>query len=329
MATDPLLRKTLEVFPTFEAAKLSLTPLEKGGSGRKFYRLQAPEHAPIIVAAYTDDRAENARYVGIAEFLKQAGVNVPSVYHHDIAERIIWMQDVGQEDLWTYRQHTWEERQPLYQRALEQAFLLHTRASQAHPHSHIALEPDFDSALYAWEQNYFLEHAVGGLLGNPESVCNALRKAPGFSALQEKLARLPRALVHRDFQSQNIMLSEGNCWLIDFQGLRYGLPQYDIASLLCDPYVTFKPSERAMLLDFYKDLYARHAEPLPENFDEVFWQCAAQRLMQALGAYGNLGLRQGKPQFLSHAPAAWQLLKETVAKVPELDHLTSILPSNP
>jgi hypothetical protein len=37
-----------------------------------------------------------------------------------------------------------------------------------------------------------------------------------------------------------------------------------------------------------------------DQFTDYFWEGAAQRLMQALGAYGFLGLKKNKPEFLKH-----------------------------
>jgi aminoglycoside/choline kinase family phosphotransferase len=63
------------------------------------------------------------------------------------------------------------------------------------------------------------------------------RKHFAFVNLAKRLASYRRVLVHRDFQSQNIIVWNEQAYLIDFQGVRPGLPQYDLASLLFDPYV--------------------------------------------------------------------------------------------
>ena len=83
--------------------------------------------------------------------------------------------------------------------------------------------------------------------------------------------------------------------MIDYQGLRQGRPEYDLASLLYDPYVTLSDAERAELRDYSFGLRAGsdcHARLLA--------MCACQRLMQALGAYGKLGIGDNKPSFLRH-----------------------------
>jgi aminoglycoside/choline kinase family phosphotransferase len=47
--------------------------------------------------------------------------------------------------------------------------------------------------------------------------------------------------------------------------------------------------------------------------------------MQALGAFGNLGLKQGKTAFLRHVPAALMNLQEAVAMQPELAEFGAVL----
>jgi hypothetical protein len=136
------------------------------------------------------------------------------------------------------------------------------------------------------------------------------------------LLETPPALVHRDLQSQNVMIRAGEPVLIDFQGMRPGSPFYDLGSLLYDPYVSFPEGGRDELLNFYYGIsrfpYSREA------FRELFLLASAQRLMQALGAYGFLGLKRGKPHFLAHIPPALDNLLAVTAETGCLPHLHAL-----
>ena len=99
--------------------------------------------------------------------------------------------------------------------------------------------------------------------------------------------------------------------MIDYQGVREGRPEYDLASLLYDPYVNLSPEERAGLLDYYQKL--RRGTDGAEVTEEVVAMAACQRLMQALGAYGKLGAGDGKTAFLRHIPAAVANLRAVLA----------------
>jgi N-acetylmuramate 1-kinase len=127
-----------------------------------------------------------------------------------------------------------------------------------------------------------------------------------LDALARRLLETPRLLVHRDLQSQNVMVRKGAPVLIDFQGMRLGSLFYDLGSLLYDPYVEFRDEERTVLLRTYYDL-TRPAQNWDE-FEALFHLASAQRLMQALGAYGFLGRQQGKSHFFIHIPPALERL---------------------
>jgi aminoglycoside/choline kinase family phosphotransferase len=132
-----------------------------------------------------------------------------------------------------------------------------------------------------------------------------------------------------DFQSQNIVIKDEKACFIDFQGMRPGLVQYDLASLLYDPYVPLMAAERAELLDYYLDGWSDLGGEIPANFSEIYDLCAMQRLMQALGAYGFLGLVKERPHFLEHIPAALGSLQAVVARVSGLDSLSEFLGALP
>ena len=114
--------------------------------------------------------------------------------------------------------------------------------------------------------------------------------------------------------------------LIDYQGVRPGLPEYDLASLLLDPYVNLSFEERQELLQHYRDFRADDAE---WDWDSLLYaKCAVQRLMQALGAYGYLGEVLGKREFLQHIPVAVARLRDTISKAHILPDLVAVLNLN-
>ncbi|MCX7713018.1 MAG: phosphotransferase [Chthoniobacterales bacterium] len=299
-------------------------PLEKGGSGRLFYRLRFGELSVVFVK-YNDHREENRHYVEIARFLAHCGVSVPKIYFHDEAEGMIWMQDLGDADLWSFRRDDWEVRSELYGSALRQVARLHGRGVRELSRFSVTLQRQFDETLYLWEQDYFFEHGARGVLGLGEEEIRALSALPALRRLAERLAELPRCLIHRDFQSQNVLIYEGTAWLIDFQGMRFGLPQYDVASLIYDPYVELTERERAELVRVYLSAAEEEGYEPPGDFGEVLLGCAAQRLMQALGAYGFLGLRCGYTRFLRYVPAARRSLCEVLSRIEGLEPAISIL----
>ena len=312
-------------FPELDGAKLEIEPLEKGGSDRKFYRIHSDGKRPIIFVQYGRQRDENKHYVEIGEFLSSAGVRVPRMYHHESSQGRIWMEDLGATDLWTFRNEPWQRRRPLYESTLEEVARLHNAMARlsSHPKA-LSLQPGFDERLYVWEQEYFFAHCLQGHFGvGEESIARCKAK---LLAIAQELSSIPRMLVHRDFQSQNVVILNEKPCLIDFQGMRAGLPQYDLASLLLDPYVNLSIDEQQHLLEFYRRIASDHPSiSNPHAFTRIYDLCAAQRLMQALGAYGFLGHQRQRDDFLVHIPVAMPRLLSVLARIPELAQLATII----
>jgi len=117
----------------------------------------------------------------------------------------------------------------------------------------------------------------------------------------------------------------GQAHLIDFQGMRPGLAQYDLASLFFDPYVDLPEEERAELKAYYCEQRSKHGGAVEADFESTLKMCAMQRLMQALGAYGFLGLVKRHKSFLQYIQVAVRSLRSTLAGLDGLEPLESLL----
>ncbi len=302
-----------------QQVNVELTPFEGRGSDRTYFRFRWGSKDSVIVVRYQPSRIENAYYPDIAMFLQENGIPVPQIILHDAVGCFILMKDLGDTDLWLLRDSPWKTREELYQKTLTIVHRLHSYPEQIFPASRVRLMESFGPNLYRWERNYFKDNFVGALCG--------IRLEPDFehqlenelAALAERLSGGRRSLVHRDLQSQNVMVHEEEVFLIDFQGMRFGTRFYDLGSLLCDPYVSLSGNERLDLLVFYYGLSKPELDW--SGFQNMFWEASAQRLMQALGAYGFLGITRGLKSYLAHVPAGLRNLRiatENVVSLPKL-----------
>jgi len=312
-------------FPLLEVADVKIRPIEKGGSDRKFYRIRCSQDQTLILVKYNLEREENRHYVEIAKFLEAHGIRAPKIYFHDAVEGLIWIEDLGEHDLYGYRQESWLVRRAFYESALDEIIKLHRLPESVCEEMKEHLPAEFDAALYRWEQRYFFNNCLGRYFNVGESKRKELAALPSLREIAKRLASLPRVLVHRDFQSQNIIIQNGQANLIDFQGMRPGLAEYDLASLLFDPYVELAATERSELICYYLQKQPDNRRSVNEQFDDTLQQCAMQRMMQALGAYGFLGLVRGHEHFLKYIPRAVRSLRGIVGKIDDLKPLASLL----
>jgi aminoglycoside/choline kinase family phosphotransferase len=274
-----------------------ILPIKKGGSDRSFFRVSLPDKTSFVLMRYGTEIKENTYWADINKFLAGLEISVPRIIAQDLRQHFILMEDLGDVDLWSQRTLPWDKRRDYYYQVLTQIRHLHSFEFTKIP-SNLKLTEGYGPKLYRWEHDYFLENLV-------EAVCQ-LKLSPSLlkdlnkelDGLIIRLQNIEPCLIHRDFQSQNIMIKNDKPVLIDFQGMRLGNFFYDLGSLICDPYVVFTNEERKELISFYYQL----AKPsfTEKEFEIYFREASAQRLMQALGAYGFLGLKKNKTDFLRH-----------------------------
>lgn len=280
----------------------SLQVIAAGASGRAIVR---SSRLPGCIGIYwTPERADNNSFLPAAHGLRKAGILVPAILEElDCGNGCgaCLVQDLGKTDLLSLKQENWHIRREAYVRTIQTIHKLHTCKPNW------VLQPGFDVALYRWEQGYFAEHYLQTYCGKEAA---AFMQQAAMVSLAEYLAALPVSAVHRDFQSQNVMLYQGDAWLIDFQGMRAGRPEYDMASLLLDPYMQLSPAEQAELLLYWEQLRGLRIDR------SIYAACALQRIMQALGAYANIGIHQHKKWYLDLIPAGLSALRQAISLAP-------------
>src|SRR6266850_4307603 len=198
MRTALLLRQTRMHFPRLDVGQIKIMPIEKGGSDRKFYRIHSAADQRLILVKYNLEREENRHYVHIAQFLAKNGIRVPEIYFHDLTEGLIWIEDLGEHDLYSYRHESWLVRRAFYESALDQIATLHALPESVCVEMKEHLPAEFNAALYRWEQNYFFENCLGRYFGIDNVKLDVLATLPALQEIAERLAGLPRVLVHRD-----------------------------------------------------------------------------------------------------------------------------------
>ncbi|MFT5466463.1 MAG: aminoglycoside/choline kinase family phosphotransferase [Verrucomicrobiales bacterium] len=294
-----ILDATRQQLPGFPIDDAAIEPLLKGGSGRFYFRVRSADgEESLIFSQFSNERPENARFAAQSDFLRDNGVAAPRILARDLDLNRLWIEDLGETDLWSFRDTDWgSTKRPLYETTLVEVDKIHALRESTLENPPI-VELPFDEELYRWEQGYFLDHFAKNFSAASEEEIERIRLSAELTELAQNLAAKPRCLVHRDFQSQNVMIRAGAPAFIDYQGLRFGLAEYDLASLIFDPYVSMATEQREELISF-----AESRSDNPE-FSQQLLACACQRLMQALGAYGFLGLAKAKPAFLEHIEPA-------------------------
>ncbi|MEZ4648490.1 MAG: phosphotransferase [Candidatus Eisenbacteria bacterium] len=241
---------------------------------------------------------EPTTFAYVAKVLSRRGVRAPDLRVHEPESGLLLVEDLGDQTLFDCIAHAEPERiRDLYQQAMR--LLVQMQLPEGEPFDPDRVQSPTYTAEFAlvFECGYFQREFVEGHRGGPKA--DAALEAEYRSIATQAAEGADLVLIHRDFQSRNLMVLPSGLAVIDFQGARLGPPFYDIVSLVYDPYVDLDAGLREELIRTFAERTG-HAN----RAQELVPPTALARLLQALGAYGYLGGRLGKPGFLEHAPRA-------------------------
>lgn len=305
-------------------AETTVIPFEPRGSARHFTRLES-QGRRVILVRYSIEREENALYTRHARFLKSIGLPVPGILLDVPEKNFFVMQDLGDQSLqslgktWPATNRSLARLTAFYQAILAYIAHWHMAGARAARQRRLALVAPFSPDLYRWEREFFVRHFLHPQLHpSPEMTRQILDE---LSAVADDLLKAPTVLVHRDLQSSNILMVERRPFFIDFQGMRFGVAAYDLASLLCDPYVELPLATIEKLLDTYNRLVSRR-QRITKG---LFWRAAIERLSQALGAYGRLSANPETAWFRKYMAPGLRMMHRALEHAGVCPQLSSAL----
>ena len=287
-----------------------------GGSDRRYFRLRNNSISAVLMECKPDD-PDYERHIVYTNFFSTHTMPVPRLISMDADSKRALFEDLGDTSLYSYIKLPQSNRhvENIYCRVLDILIKLHTRVTEHVYECPMLSERIFDYNHFRWETNYFLDRFVTKLKNT--SVDNKQALEGEFSRLAQQADLLPKCVIHRDFQCQNIMMTKKSIpYVIDFQGARMAPAAYDVASILWDPYHQLDGSMREKLIEYYiREMQKISIGFSKDTFLNSLIPCRLQRHMQALGAYGFLSVVKRKKYFLKYVPEALRLLREDVTIV--------------
>jgi aminoglycoside/choline kinase family phosphotransferase/dTDP-glucose pyrophosphorylase len=288
-------------------------PLSGDGSDRRWYRLRSPG-ATLILADHGIHTAgkpsEAESYLSIGRHLFQKKVPVPAIYAGDAFSGLVLIEDLGDCNLQSKMAAVANDKEALglYRTVIHDLIRLAFNGAKDFDPAWTYQTPRYDkSMIIEKECRYFVEAFLNrhmGLSVSYDQLGDEFENLADLTLQNEILG-----LMHRDVQSRNIMWHAGRGFFIDFQGARFGPIQYDLASLLMDPYVNL-PAEiqHHLTEDYLKSFSARQAID-PVTFRIGYQCCRITRNLQILGAFGFLSTVKQKKWFAQYIPTALQSLQ--------------------
>ncbi len=305
--SDNILYSILSVLyrNSFKHEAVSFEPLYAHGSDRNIVRIHSESQKPVI-GIHSNDEAENRAFIGYSKHFKSQGLNVPEIYNVSEDTHFYLMEDLGDttlfkkisEDKVKFSRHNIE----LYKQAIKNLIRFQTEAGRTIDYGLCYQFSEFGKDNIEFDLNYFKQRFLENFYKKELDVS---RLENELDFLKQKLLEQPRDyFLYRDFQSRNIMLLKNDLYFIDYQSGRRGALQYDIASLMYDARADVPQNLRESLLEYYIQEAGKCVKIDADEFSHYFWYFAMVRILQAMGAYGFLGITKGKKRFLDSIPYA-------------------------
>ncbi|TAL35753.1 MAG: aminoglycoside phosphotransferase [Spirochaetes bacterium] len=298
----------------------SVDKLMGDASAREYFRVRAEKGTSILCrdAALRGKPLEDYHYAAVHRLFTKQGIPMADVYRMDNATGVLLLEDLGDLLLEEARgTMSVAEEESVYRRIID----ILVRIQSVPDDGSIPFGYRFDSARLMFEFDYFLEHMLNGYLGAPLSGTDVDALRADFTRIASILDRGDLfVLNHRDYQSRNIMLAGDAPYVIDFQDARPGLPQYDLVSLLRDPYAVLDPGLAGHLTSYYFETAREKGihRMGRDEFDRFFDIMAFQRVVKALGTYGFQSSKGGKKYFAEYIPPATGYVRALAARRDEL-----------
>lgn len=303
----------------FNQSDFTLTPASSDASFRRYFRVHFLETTMIAMDAPPEkERCEP--FVAVAEHLLSLGVNAPQVLAKNLDAGFLALGDLGNQ---TYLDALNANTAPsLYQDASSTLI----KMQQAAPLKGLPL---YDADLLQQEMQLFVDWYIAKHLGHTLTAAEHTVIQNVFKLLTDSACKQAQVMVHRDYHSRNLMVTEQkNPGVLDFQDAVVGPITYDLVSLLRDAYIVWSEQEVIDWVARYWEQARQAKLPVSNDFSAFYrdfeWM-GAQRHIKVLGIFARLHYRDGKSAYLEDLPVVMQYLQLVCERYVELHPLLKLL----
>lgn len=300
-----------------------VVPLTPDASDRRYFRILIQDSPSIVLSLYSAPfDVTTLPFVNVATLMARMPVPIPAVLGHADDLGVLALQDLGDVTLQAHLgaaspgQHA-----ALYRQAVALIATLQRRGQELSSPEFLPYGIAFDVEKLTWELDFFTKHFLEAYRGITlaDGARAALRAE--FAGIVEELAAEPRVLCHRDYHSRNLMLHEGELYMIDFQDARMGPDTYDLVSLLRDSYVDLTDQTVDELIAYFLALKGAPDDP---DFRRRFDVMALQRNLKALGTFGYQTTARRNPVYIQYIPRTLRYVRRNLA-LPRFARLHELL----
>ncbi|OGS91556.1 MAG: aminoglycoside phosphotransferase [Gallionellales bacterium GWA2_60_18] len=306
----------------FPGESFTLSPASADASFRRYFRATFADGRTRVVMDAPPQHEDCKPFLHVGKLFEDAGVHVPHVHAQDLAQGFLLLSDLGGT---TYAQALAggdiANARKLYGAATD-ALINIQRASREDE------LPPYDEGLLRRELNLFPDWYIAKHLGVTLTTKQQAKLEEVFARIVANNLAQPRVYVHRDYHSRNLMVTEPNPGVLDFQDAVYGPITYDLVSLFKDAYIRWEEADIIDWLILYWEKARYAGLPVHADFGEFYRDyemMGVQRHIKVLGIFARLYHRDGKEGYLKNMPLVFEYLYRAACRYIDLKPLQVLL----
>lgn len=297
---------------------VALDPISSDAGFRYYFRVHTGEGTRVAMDA-PPDKLDVRPFMDVHRRLDATGVHVPEILAADAEQGFVLLSDLG--DMSYLNALNADSASCLFDDAIQTLLKIQSSADAGGL-------PVYDAALLRKELDLFPDWFLARHWhiepteteqSGWESVCQIL--------IERALAQ-PRVFVHRDYMPRNLMVTEPNPGIIDFQDAVAGPISYDPVCLFRDAFLSWPADQVDIWLETYRRRAAALSLPVPDDPEHWLIDCdlmGAQRHLKVIGIFARIRYRDAKPRYLEDSPRFFDYLEKAVARNRELGELGTLL----
>ncbi len=285
-------------------------------------------------AYHSEEASDSSRkpkrfaFTDVLGYLDSNGIRVPHLYASDVPKGVLFLEDLGDTQMFSLVDGADREaRRSWYRNAVDTLVEFQQTRGRRTAMDCIAFGREFDYDLLMWEFEHYTEWGIEHDLGKKidEEDQRVIRE--NFDRITRELLRLPKVLVHRDYQSRNIMVQNGKIVLIDFQDALLGPWPYDLVALLRDSYVVLSDELVDEMMSYYLDRVEESTGHRLERdyFQRAFLLQTIQRKLKDSGRFVFIDRVKKNPSFLPYIPDSLAYVRWAFSRLEGVEKLAERL----
>lgn len=297
-------------------------------STRRYYRIFTDKKSYVVCLDNPFEGAmEKHPFMSVQQYLHSNHIKVPNILDHNLSRGYSLQEDLGNCTLLQHLSNVTssEEEFRIYKKIVDQLLELH-RLPKASVKNPDLFQLKFDYQKYMDETRFTFKYFLNFWMKNQdEQMIKDLDVQ--FDPIMKRLSEQNMVITHRDFHSRNIMVNDGEFIFIDFQDARWGIPQYDLVSLLEDCYYDLRDDNRQKLKRYYYENLdpAIHGQNSYENFEALYQDMLIQRVFKAVGSFGYIYNWRKDDRYLKYIGFAMEKIRRVMMDNPRYAELKKIL----